>query len=115
MCNITAYGMLGNVENTRLLDVVDEMSRNDWWVKPSKRNPWKLHPTPPTVMQPVAVGTAAGTTTGEDAPTVFAKTDTDTGMVPFISPWLLVNKSHAPSHFPFLSSLITNTITNPCS
>ena len=39
MCDISPYGVLGQVENTRLLDVVDEMSRDDWWVKPLKPTP----------------------------------------------------------------------------
>jgi len=51
MCNITVYGEIGYVENTRLMDVVDEMSRDDWWVKPFKptpRKPTPMHPTTST-------------------------------------------------------------------
>ena len=48
MCDISPYGVLGQVENTRLLDVVDEMSRDDWRVKPLK----------PTPMQATAVAAA---------------------------------------------------------
>jgi hypothetical protein len=36
MCDITPFGAIGHVENTRLLDVVDEMSRGDWWLQPLK-------------------------------------------------------------------------------
>ena len=53
MCDVGPYGVLGQVENTRLLDVVDEMSRDDWWVKPLK----------PTPMQATAATVAAAATT----------------------------------------------------
>ena len=63
MCDISPYGFIGAVENTRLLDVVDEMSRDDWWVKPMK-------PTP-------TLATAATPATT----TVFATTDAGTGTI----------------------------------
>ena len=42
MCDITQFGVIGLAENTRLLDVVDEMSRDDWWVRPWKNTPSML-------------------------------------------------------------------------
>ena len=60
MCDISPYGFIGAVENTRLLDVVGEMSRDDWWVRPLKPIPTQA-----------TAATAAVTT-------VFAKTDTGT-------------------------------------
>ena len=68
MCNITVYSEIGYVENTRLMDVVDEMSRDDWWVKPLKPTPRK-----PTPMHPTAAATV------NIASTLFATTNADTG------------------------------------
>ena len=39
MCDITPYGIIGHTENTRLMDIVDDMSREDWWVRPWTTTP----------------------------------------------------------------------------
>ena len=65
MCDISPYGIIGAVENTRLLDMVDEMSRDDWWVKPMKPTPTLASATPAT---PAATS-------------VFATTDAGTGTI----------------------------------
>ena len=59
MCDITPYGVIGHTENTRLMDVVEDMSREDWWVRP-----WK------------AMSTQATTVTVPPATNVVSKTDT---------------------------------------
>ena len=70
MCDISPYGVIGQVENTRLLDVVDEMSRDDWCLQHLKPFPMRVTAIPP----PPAPHTAAATTTA-----VFTSTDTCTG------------------------------------
>jgi len=60
MCDITPYAVIGHAENTRLLDVVEDMSRDDWWVRP-----WK------NTIMPMLATTATST-----LPTVFTRTET---------------------------------------
>ena len=82
MCNTTVYSLIDHVENTRLMDVVDEMSRDDWFVKPVKPIPIPWKPTP---MQPAAAAAVATTGTGNgngnNASMLFATTDADTGTI----------------------------------
>ena len=82
MCNTTVYSMIDQVENTRLIDVVDEMSRTDWFVKPVKPIPIPWKPTP---IQPAAAAAVATTGTGNgnvnNASMLFATTDADTGTI----------------------------------
>ena len=74
--------MIDQVENTRLMDVVDEMSRTDWFVKPVKPIPIPWKPTP---IQPAAAAAVATTGTGNgnvnNASMLFATTDADTGTI----------------------------------
>ena len=84
MCNTTVYSMIDHVENTRLMDVVDEMSRDDWFVKPVKPTPIPWKPTPIQPAAATAVATAAATTAtdnGNDASMLVATTEADTGIV----------------------------------
>ena len=76
MCNTTVYSMIDHVENTRLLDVVDEMSRDDWFVKPVKPIPIPWKPSP---IQPIAA-----TTSGEVVSPLFVTTNTVTGTVQYM-------------------------------
>ena len=75
MCDISPYGVIGREDNPRLMDVVDEMSRDDWFVKPFKPNP--IH------------ATAGAVTAANAATTVFTRTDAGAGILDAASCCLL--------------------------
>ena len=62
MCDISPYGVIGQVENTRLLDVVDEMSRDDWCLQHLKPFPMRAGAIPPFPAPHTAITTTITTT-----------------------------------------------------